>query len=169
MIVDPSASNTTSSSIHWPSQFSPERAPVHVYNELSSSAPPAAVWACLVRASSWPEWYSNSREVRLPDGAKDLEPEMTFRWQTFGVRLVSQVKEFVPHERLAWDARSRGVLAYHAWLIRPTHRGCTIITEETQYGVLARLGHLLMPQRMHRGHQHWLEQLDRLASGGMPT
>jgi hypothetical protein len=71
-------------------------------------------------------------------------------------------------QRIAWDARTAGLLAYHAWLIVPTAQGCRIITEETQYGVLARLGTWLMPQRMYRSHQHWLEQLDRVARSGMP-
>ena len=31
-------------------------------------APAAAVWAWLVRAQQWPEWYSNSANVVFPDG-----------------------------------------------------------------------------------------------------
>jgi hypothetical protein len=160
--------NTPAATIQWPSKFEPSRTPVHVYNELASSAEPAAVWAWLVRAAAWPEWYSNSRAVRLPGDAQDLAPGMSFRWQTFGVRVVSQIREFEPLQRIAWDARTPGLLAYHAWLIRPTASGCTIITEETQYGLLARLGNLFTPRRMYHGHQHWLEQLDRMARGGLP-
>jgi hypothetical protein len=161
--------NEPSATIQWPSEFAPSRAPVHVSNELHSTAHPAAVWAWLVRAADWPTWYSNSRAVCLPDDAKDLATGMSFRWQTFGVRVTSQVREFEPLQRIAWDARTAGLLAYHAWLIVPTVKGCTIITEETQYGLLGRLGNWLMPKRMYRGHQHWLEQLDRVARSGMPV
>jgi hypothetical protein len=161
--------NEPAATIQWPSEFAPSRAPVHVYNELTSTANPAAVWAWLVRAADWPAWYSNSRAVRLANDAKDLAPGMTFRWHTFGVRVASQIREFEPLQRIAWDARTVGLLAYHAWLIVPTAKGCRIITEETQYGVLGRLGNWLMPQRMYRGHQHWLEQLDRMARSGMPV
>ena len=33
---------------------------------------------------------------------------------------------------------------------------------------LARLGRILMPQRMHRGHQVWLDALHAKALGGLP-
>jgi len=64
---------------------------------------------------------------------------------------------------LAWDAKGIGILAYHAWLIIPTASGCTVLTEETQYGFLCRLGKLFMPNRMHQYHQLWLEGLKRKA------
>jgi hypothetical protein len=45
MPVHPSTPNELSTTIQWPSEFSPSRAPVHVYNELASAAHPTAVWA----------------------------------------------------------------------------------------------------------------------------
>lgn len=155
--------------IHWPEQFQPGRAPVHVRNVRESHASPSAIWAWLVRAARWPEWYPNSNRVRIQGGAEDLSAGATFEWSTFGVRLASRVEEFVPESRIAWTARSAGVLAYHAWLIEPRSSGATILTEETQYGWLARLGHFLMPHRMHAGHDLWLEELDRMASQGPPA
>lgn len=150
--------------IHWPERFRPGRAPVHVRNVGESSASPRDIWACLVRAKRWPEWYPNSHRVSIEGGAEVLSAGAVFRWSTFGVRLVSRVEEFVPESRIAWTARGVGVLAYHAWLIEPRGNGATILTEETQYGALARLGHLLMPNRMRAGHDLWLERLDREAS-----
>ncbi len=58
--------------------------------------------------------------------------------------------------------------AYHAWLLRPSGNGCHVLTEETQSGWAARLGNLVMPNRMRRGHQIWLETLARKAAGGQP-
>jgi hypothetical protein len=155
--------------IIWPAEFEPKRAPVYVTNQIESSATAHAAWAWLVRAAQWPAWYPNSRRVLLPDGASDLTAGMTFRWRTFGVRLVSHVEEFVPNTRIAWTARGIGVWAYHAWLITPRASGCLIVTEETQYGFVAQLGDALMPDRMRRGHQLWLECLDRVARNGLPT
>ncbi len=150
--------------IRWPARYAPGTAPVHVKNALAIAAPPAAVWAKLVRATGWPSYYANASKVRIDGGGDDLGPGATFRWRTFGVDLVTRVEEFVPHERIAWLAHGVGVEAYHAWLIEPTPAGCHVVTEETQYGALARLGAVLFPQRMHDWHQRWLEGLARVAA-----
>lgn len=124
------------------------------------TAPVEAVWAWLIKAPLWPSYYSNSADVVLAGGAQELGDGMTFRWKTFGVKLRTQVTEFEPVQRIAWLARGLGIEAYHAWLLTPTlDDGCHILTEETQYGWLARLGKVLMPGRMHRQHQRWLEGL----------
>jgi hypothetical protein len=122
----------------------------------------------LLRARDWPSWYANSHDVTIEGGGPDLTSGVTFQWRSFGVSLVSRVEEFVPDTRLAWTARGLGVRAYHAWLLRPTTTGCTVVTEETQYGFLARVGDLLMPSQMQRWHQVWLEGLRKKAQQGPP-
>jgi uncharacterized protein YndB with AHSA1/START domain len=155
--------------IRWPPRYEPVRAAVHVRNEISIPAPAEVVWAWLIRAMLWPTWYRNSAYVSFVSGSPpDLGAGTRFSWKTFGVRIESTVIEFVPTERLAWDARGRGIEAYHAWLIRTSPHGCSVVTEETQHGWLARLGQLLMPDRMHRFHQVWLEALKAKAAMGMP-
>ena len=145
--------------IHWPAQFDPARSPIHVVNRITLAAPADAVWARLIRAADWPAWYTNASKVRIEGGENDLFADACFTWRTFGVDLVSQVLEFVPGERIAWDAQGFGVLAYHAWLIAPTASGCQVTTEETQHGFAARIGRLIFPGRMERWHQRWLEGL----------
>ena len=160
---------TQESGIVWPSEFEPEPAPVHVRNEIEMAAPPERAWAWLVRAPLWPTWYRNSKRVRLLRGGyPDLALGSRFHWWTFGVPITSEVREFAPPQRLAWDAVGTGVRAYHAWLITPTPRGCHVLTEETQHGVLAQLGAFLMPNRMSKYHQIWLESLRDRAEGGLP-
>lgn len=155
--------------IQWPERFDPKKCPIHVRNELTMSARPEHVWAWLIRAVRWPTWYPNSHAVRIENSDKpDLAPGVHFRWKTNGVSLRSKVEEFVPCERLAWDARAPGVLAYHAWYIEARPGGCWVLTEETQSGWLARLGKLLMPDKMHRVHQMWLERLQSMALDGPP-
>ncbi len=149
--------------IHWPPRFDPGVAPVHVRNSLAIAAPAAAVWTALVRAPDWPKFYSNASNITIEGGANELAGNSRFRWRTFGVDLDTEVVEFVPGERIAWLAHGRGVEAYHAWAIAPTATGCEVLTEETQYGILARLGALVMPGRMHTQHQLWLEGLSRVA------
>lgn len=156
-------------SIHWPPRFDPQTAPIHVRNELVMDAPPATAWAWLIRASAWPSWYANSAAVRIDGGARDLSAGVEFRWRTFGIPLVSRVHEFVPGERIGWFALGLGVDVYHAWLIEPRGGGCWVLTEETQYGFMSRLGHLFLPRRMGKWHQIWLEKMAEKAAGGPPA
>lgn len=145
--------------IRWPAEFEPARSPVHVVNRIEAAVPPALVWDRLIAAARWPDWYANSSKVRIAGDAFSLSAGCSFTWRTFGVDLVSRVEEFVPEERIAWTAKSFGVWAYHAWLITAAPQGCTILTEETQHGVLSRAGKLLFPRRMGEWHQRWLEGL----------
>lgn len=156
-------------SIHWPPHYDPGRCPVHVRNELDLAAAPDQVWAWLVRAPLWPSWYSNSARLRILEGpGPDLAQGTRFRWRTFGVTITSTVRECSPGERIAWDGRGIGVDVYHAWVLTPSVKGCHVLTEETQRGVLARLGALVMPDRMRKYHQLWLEALERQAQKGAP-
>jgi uncharacterized protein YndB with AHSA1/START domain len=157
--------------IRWPPEFDPAETPIHVRNELEIAAPCEVVWAWLIRAQHWPEWYENSKDVRFITGSPpDLTRGAHFQWSTFGVSLDSNVRELEAPERLAWDARGTGVNAYHAWLLTPTLRGgCHALTEETQHGWMARTGHTLMPSRMSKWHQVWLESLAERAKQGMPA
>lgn len=155
-------------SIRWPERFRSDRAPVHVRNEIDIPAPPSRVWSWLVRAPLWPTWYPNSSDVGIVGGAPELGPATLFRWRTFGVSLRSKVEEFVPPERLAWSARGPGVDVYHAWLVSATPTGCHVLTEESQYGVLARLDHALRPARMCDGHARWLQGLREKSVHGPP-
>lgn len=158
------------SMIRWPERYRPGTAPVHVRNEIQVPAAPVVVWAWLVRATEWPSWYANSSNVVLEDGKKDLHAGSTFRWKTFGASLRSNVMEFEPPSRLAWDARAPGVEAYHAWLLTPSEGGCHVLTEESQYGGLARLSRRMQPLRMEAGHDQWLKGLrDRAARGPPPA
>ena len=145
--------------IDWPKGFAPGEAPIHVVNRFETSTAPEIVWRRLIHAAGWPAIYANASDVAIEGGGADLFAEARFTWKTFGIALKSEVKEFEPETRIAWLAEGIGVTAYHAWLITPTAGGCTILTEETQYGLVSRVGRLLFPTRMERWHQKWLEAL----------
>ena len=155
------------STVQWPDHYRPQNCPIHVRNELDMAAPQEQVWAWLVRAPLWPAWYANSANVKIMKGpGPDLGKGTIFRWKTFGVTIMSTVLEYVPNERLAWDAHAFGIDAYHAWVLRPSAKGCHVLTEETQHGWLARLGKLFMPNRMYKYHQIWIEGLESKARSG---
>jgi hypothetical protein len=156
--------------IHWPSHYAPQNTPVHVRNSLWIPASAESIWAWLIRAESWPDWYSNASRVRVGDGrGPNLTLDGAFRWRTFGVGIRSRVQEFIPCSRIAWDGHAPGIDVYHAWLIEESEQGCMVVTEETQHGVIARLGAWLIPQRMSTFHQIWLEALATKATHAPPN
>jgi uncharacterized protein YndB with AHSA1/START domain len=154
----------TTEKIIYPEKFKPENCPVFVRNEIEINAAPEKVWFRLTDAATWHEWYFNASNVEFLN-QKDghLKADTKFKWRTFGANLNTEIAEFVPNERIAWRATGLGIEAYHAWLITPTEKGCRVLTEETQHGWLCRLGKLLMPNRMFRYHQIWLEGLKKKA------
>jgi hypothetical protein len=156
--------------IIWPKEFDPAGCPIHVRNDVVVGASSQVVWAWIIRARHWPAWYPNSSDVQILTDAcsSDLFANVRFSWKTFGVRLLSQVREFLPCERIAWDAVGVGVRAYHAWLIVETSQGTRVTTEETQWGWLARLNKLVMPNRMSYYHELWLGRLRDSAEHGIP-
>lgn len=159
-----------SEKIVYPAAFEPANCPVFVRNEIAIKASPETVWFWLTNAATWSDWYPNAANVQLLNQQSGhLLAGTTFKWRTFGANLESVVNEFVPYQRLAWEATGTGISAYHAWLIIPTETGCTVITEETQHGWLCRLGKLFMPNRMYRFHQIWLNGLKAKAESTSPA
>ena len=155
--------------IRWPEGYKPEETAVHVRTQLEMPVPPEAVWPWLVRAELWPTWYPDFENVVIQGGGPDLKAGSRFHWKAFGVTLDSRVEEFVQHERIAWSARSRGIDAYHAWLIERLPSGeCRVLTAETQNGTLARLGNALRPRLMGKIQRVWLERLLERARSGPP-
>jgi hypothetical protein len=86
---------------------------------------------------------------------------------TSGVRVTTEVTEFVPYERLAWTGRGLGARGHHAWLLTPTSDGgVEIRTEETQRGGISSLLRPVIRRGMRRNHQLWVDDLARLAETG---
>ena len=152
----------------WPPGFAPDQSSVFAHNEIAIAAPPERVWRWLVRAARWPDWYTNSSNVTfLSAGSPDLAPGLRFRWKTFRSTITSRVLVFEPPRELGWDAH--GLLtAYHGWLIEPDRAGCRVITEETQNGIVPTLGWWYLRPMLERGHQNWIESLQRKAEAGEP-
>lgn len=156
--------------IKWPQYYQPSNSPVHVRNELEMTASQEYAWAWLIRPMQWPSWYVNSSNIKILEGSdSELAKGSQFRWKTFGITITSTVLEYVPNERIAWDAHALGLNAYHAWVLQPSTTGCRVLTEESQHGWLARISNLVMPNRMSKYHQIWLEGLERKAASGLPS
>ena len=153
------ASRLAPGEIVWPPEYKPEEAPWFLHNRIDIDAPPEVVWDILVDATAWSDWYEGASNVELPDGATRLAEGMQFTWRTMGQNFTTTVREFEPPYRMGWESRKSTIRAYHAWLIVPTESGSTVITDEAQHGFLTTLQRLFQPNKLHRLHDVWLEEL----------
>ena len=155
--------------ISWPDEHTPERSVFHAVNELQMQADPDVVWAWLCRPDLWPTYYSNAKLIKHLGGAwPELKLGSRFRWWSFGAFVTSEVVEFEPPERIAWDAKVLGGRGYHGWVLRPASGGTYVRTEETQKGPGIRVAKPVLRPMMVRLHQRWLEGLSRVAAEGPP-
>jgi uncharacterized protein YndB with AHSA1/START domain len=153
--------------IHWSEGFDPSQADLFSHNELRIAASCERVWSHIVDAPKWPEWYPNSRDVRLTSGGNILSAGAVFRWTTFGLPLESRVNEFVPHSRIGWYGYAPGAPPsfYHTWRLKSDGEGCLAVTDEVGNGKDA--AHLRETDEslMHRGHDLWLATLKWVSEG----
>ena len=157
--------------IHWPEGYLPGTTENFASNEvIVAGLDAAAVWPLLSYPQRWPEYYSNSANVRFYDGAgPQLAEGVRFYFETFGFPVEAQCNEFVPPQgeqpgRVAWhgwagegDTR---LDVHHAWLIENLPGGrVRILTQETQRGKPAEELARARPNPMINGHQDWLDGL----------
>jgi len=155
--------------ISWPDEHTPERSVFHAVNELQMQAEPDVIWAWLCRPDLWPTYYSNAKFIKHLGGAwPELKLGSRFRWWSFGAFVTSEVVEFEPPERIAWDAKVLGGRGYHGWVLRPASGGTYVRTEETQKGLGMQIAKPALKPLMTHFHQRWLEGLSRKAAEGPP-
>lgn len=146
--------------VSWPPDLRPEGAPVYTRNEREIDATCETVWGHLVRAAAWPEFYANSADVRFESAAgPDLAPGTVFSWRTFGLRVRTRVVEFRPSLCLAWRGDEIYGRGMHTWLLVPSERGCRVITEEVQRGLVPWLARGYLLPGLLRWHERWLDGL----------
>ena len=149
----------------WPPKADPGKSPVHARNVILIAADPTTIWSVLIRAPQWPEWYPYSADVRiLPDG-EELGLGVRFHWRTFDVAVRSQVEEWQPYQRIAWNAKAIFTSAYHRWTIfeRDANGFTQVVTEETQRGLVPTLLRFFLMPQLRRQHRTWLQRLKCLS------
>ncbi len=136
--------------IHWPEGFNPSQADLFSHNALLINASCERIWGHVVAATKWPQWYPNSKDVRIDGG--DVE---------------SKVNEFVPYTRIGWYGYAPGTAPsfYHTWYLKPQGDTCLVVTDEVGNGNDA--AHLRETDEnlMHRGHDLWLATLKWMSEG----
>lgn len=151
--------------IHWPERFRPEAADLFSHNEATIHASCRDVWAHIVDATRWPQWYANSKNVEIAGGGNVLASDSVFHWTTFGLPLESRVNEFVPYSRIGWYGYAPGTAPdpahsfYHTWYLEPAGDACRVVTDEVGRGPDAAHLRETNESLMHRGHDLWLATL----------
>jgi len=154
--------------VHWPKGFEPESADLFSHNELVVSASCERVWKHIIEATKWPEWYPNSKGVRIvSDEGSVLKANSVFSWTTFGLKLESRINEFVPFSRIGWFGYSPGTAPsfYHTWHLTSEGEGCRVVTDEVGMGEGAIHFRETDEGAMHRGHDLWLATLKWVSEG----
>jgi hypothetical protein len=150
--------------INWPERYRPDISTFFVHNEIEVAALPEVVWDILQDVESWPEWYVGATDIKLIDAKSGkLERDGAFTLHTMGMNFIARVREFVPPYRLATENRKLVIQGYHAWLIVPTESGCKLITDESFRGPLGLMQGTFIPNKLHRLHQIFLEELKKQA------
>jgi uncharacterized protein YndB with AHSA1/START domain len=145
-----------SAHIHWPQNIVPEEADLFAHNDIVIAAPMEMIWRHLLRATSWPNWYSNASDVKVDAPSGLLDAGVTFDWLTFGAQIHSTVHEFEPSSRIGWYGETNQWLAYHTWLLEPRGEGSAyVVMEETGTGANPKKLADSNRGHMHRGHDLW--------------
>jgi uncharacterized protein YndB with AHSA1/START domain len=148
--------------VNWPSNYEPDKSKFFVHNEIEIAASPEKVWAILVEAVKWPDWYKGAQEVVIANSDLSfLQKNSVFTWKTMGLNFKSTVKEFDPASRLSWESKKKSIQGYHAWVIIPTATGCRVITDESQNGWLTFFEKTFQGKKLKRLHDVWLTELKK--------
>lgn len=149
-----------SQEIRWPDNYKPEESQFFVHNEIDIQASPETVWAILIQADEWVNYYKGASDLKLLNQSSgQLSENTVFTWKTMGLYFTSYVKEFEAPYRLSWESNKKSVRGYHAWLIIPTEKGCRLITSEAQHGFMTFPQKVFVPKKLEGLHDEWLTQI----------
>lgn len=146
--------------INWPEGYGMSETEFYLHNKIEIEAAPKIVWNILTQAEQWSNWYVGMKNVKVVNsetGIIDGKVDMTFN--TINRDFKATVIEYEPYERLSWKTIDDKMMGVHAWLIIPTEKGCLVVTDESQYGTLARLQKIFLPNKLRKLHNVWLEEM----------
>ena len=143
---------------------------IEVRNEIVIRASAERVWDVLTDVERWPSWYRACRWVRVESPANTAQP-LVFRWKAHPVELRSAVVTSDRPHAFAIIADGVGVHAERRFTVRPAPDGVStvVVSDETQVGVLPRLGRVYLAPRLHRANQAMFEDLARAAASAAVT
>ena len=149
------------------------RPPIEVRNEIVIPASAERVWDLLADVERWPSWYRACRWVRVestgrrhprlvrrdrcPSGGRHTRSSCGAAWWRPIDRTVSPS-----------IADAVGLHAEREFTLRPTPDGLrtVVVSHETQVGLSARLGRLVLAPRLRAANQAMFDDLARAAGQG---
>lgn len=102
--------------------------------EAIIAAPVETVWRLLARLERWPQWRKKVSRIRV-DGPHQVGTR--FVWISGRTKTISELKEVVFPERLAWSGRGFGLRALHTCELRAFNNFTHIRATESFEGPLA--------------------------------
>lgn len=150
--------------INWPEAYALDQTQFYIHNKIEINANPEVVWDILINAEAWPTWYKGMENVKILDTNQNrLISDSKLSFKTMGNNFQAQIIEYQPYEKLSWETKNKNLQAVHAWLIIPTEKGCLVVTDESQYGLLAKLQKIFLPKKLKKLHDVWLTELKKKA------
>ena len=138
----------------------PTDAPVRSKRAIDIAAPPDVVWDVLTQFDRWPQWNPDVKSMSF-DGP--LAPGSEFRWKAGPGTIVSTLEQVEPPRIVRWRGRTMSIRAIHEWRLEPKDGGTAVETEETFYGLLARLLRGPIQKTLDKSLADGLEHLKREA------
>ena len=126
--------------------------------EVDIAAPPERVWEVLTEFQKWPEWNS---DVKSMSYAGPLAPGTQFRWKAGPGTIVSTLDHIEPPRYVAWHGRTLTIDAYHEWWLESRDGGTHVKTQESFYGLLARLARRPLQKALDKSFEDGVERLKR--------
>jgi len=159
----PVTSKNPGENIRWPAEYEPSKAAFYISNQIDIAAPPQVVWDILTDVQAWPDWYEGATNLTVRSPDHRVGPGVVVSWRTMDMNFDSEVKEFEPPFRFAWESRKAVIQGYHAWLIIPTADGSRVVTDESFHGFLGVMQRIFLPNKLRRLHDIFLEELKKQA------
>jgi hypothetical protein len=138
----------------------PTNAPVRSKRAIEIAAPPDVVWDVLTQFDRWPQLNPDVKSMSF-DGP--LAPGSEFRWKAGPGTIVSTLEQVEPPRIVRWRGRTMSIRAIHEWRLEPKDGGTAVETEETFYGLLARLLRGPIQKTLDKSLADGLEHLKREA------
>jgi hypothetical protein len=133
-----------------------ENAPVRSTAEVEIDAPPQAVWEVLTDFQNWPHW---NPDVKSMSFAGPLAPGSEFRWKAGPGTILSTLERIEPPRYIAWRGRTLTIDAYHEWWLEPRDGGTHVRTQESFYGLVARLLRRMLQKTLDKSFADGVERL----------
>jgi hypothetical protein len=130
--------------------------PVKGSAEIEVEAPPQVVWEVLTGFENWPNWNPEVKSMSFPG---PLARRTEFRWKAGPGMIVSKLDRIEPPRYISWHGRTLTIDAYHEWWLGPRNGGTHVRTEESFFGLLARLLRWPLQKTLDRSFENALERL----------